>query len=114
MSLQQWNEAHAIAVLVIGTFAAVFFAALGTVMWEAGTQKVDWCVHIVALGFLFLGGTFFVFAIGLFLDTFHWLSLAQKKFLDHLFVPASTFSITMVVGGSAIGCFMDSIADRKR
>jgi len=113
MNLQQWNEANAIAFLVLGTFAFVVLGFLGALLWEAGTQKADWCTHVVAFGFWFLGGSFIVSAIGLFLDTFHWVSPAQDNFLRHLELASFIFSLTVVIGGSLIGSLMNSIADRK-
>lgn len=113
MSLQQSNEAHAIADLVIGTFAFVILAALGTLMWEAGTQKAKWCPRVVAVGFWSLGGSLSAATIGIFLDTFHWMSPAQDKFFDHL-IPASLISsLILVIGGATIGVLMDTIPDRK-
>ncbi len=114
MSLQSFNAMNAIAVLVIGTFAFVILGFLGALLWEAGTQKADWCVRVVALGFWFLGGSFIASAIGLFLDTFHWVSPAQNSFLGHIEIASFIFSLTVVIGGSMIGSLMNSVADRKR
>ncbi len=114
MNLQQWNEANAIAVLVLSTFAVVIPGFLGALLWEAGTQKADWCARVVALGFWFLGGSFIASAIGLFLDTFHWVSPAQNNFLEHIESALWIFSLTVLLGGVLIGSLMNSIADKKR
>jgi len=113
MSLQSFNAMNAIGGLLGGIVVAVILGFLGALMWEAGTKKADWCMRVVALGFWLLGGSFVACMIGLFLDTFHWVSPAQDNFLRHLELASVVFSLTVVIGGSLIGSLMNSIADRK-
>lgn len=113
MNLQQWNEANAIAVLVIGAFAAVILGSLGAIMWEVGTKEANWCTRVVAFGFWFQAGSVIVSAIEIFLDAFHWVSPAQNNLFNHLVLASWIFSVTVLLGGVLIGSLMNSIAARK-